>query len=329
MRALIVGAGSVGKRHLANFQSFGVEGLGAVDLREDRRREVSERFPSVRVYDELDVALQGGYDAVVVCTPTAYHTDVARRSLGAGAHVLMEKPISNRLEGVEETLTLANERALICMVGYTYRFWPPLQRLHELITQGVIGRVLFADITFSQYLPDWHPWEDYREWFMSRREEGGGALLDESHAIDLARWLFGEVVEVFCRTGNLSSLEMTADDFAQFVVVFDTGMVATIHLDVFGRQARRTIDVSGERGSLRIDVTEGEIDIFDAESRAQRTIGFQCDRNEMFVAEARHFLGCIREGLTPCVSGQDALRTLRVCLAGQESSSTNCVVRLQ
>ena len=329
MRILIIGAGSVGKRHLNNFRELGVDALGAVDTREDRRREIAERFSSVRVHPRLDDALSEGYDAAVVCTPTAFHTDAARRSLMAGTHVLMEKPISDRLEGVAETLALARQRQRVYMVGYTYRFWPPLQAAHDLLSRGAIGRPLFADITFSQYLPDWHPWEDYRDWFMSSREQGGGALLDESHAVDMARWLLGDITHVSCRTGNLSTLQMTADDFAQFTVAIAPDMLATIHVDVFGRQSRRTLSVTGELGNLHVDISQGEIQVYDVASQSVQTISIASERNEMFLSEARHFLSCIRDGAAPCVSGEDALETLRVCLAGRESSDAHREVALK
>jgi predicted dehydrogenase len=328
MRALIIGAGSVGKRHLANFRQLGIEHLGAVDPRDDRRREIVERFGPARVYVDLDEALRDGYDAVVVCSPTAYHTDAARRSLMAGAHVLMEKPISDRLDGVDGVIALAKERGLVYMVGYTYRFWRPLLAVEDLIARGAIGRPLFADVTFSQFLPDWHPWEDYQDWFMSRREEGGGALLDESHAIDLIRWLFGEVAEVSCRTGNLSTLRMTADDYAHFTLWMDCGMLATIHVDVFGRQPRRTLHVSGDRGNVHVDVTKGELQVYDAQAQSLNVVAIEAERNEMFVDEAKHFLACIRENATPRVSGEDALQTLAVCLAGQESSKTGRAIKV-
>ena len=157
----------------------------------------------------------------------------------------MEKPISDRLEVVSDVISLAKQRGLVYMVGYTYRFWRPLLAVKDLIAQGNDRTSLCADVIFSQHSPDWHPWEDYRDWFMSRRDEGGGALLDESHAIDLVRWLFGEVAEASCRTGNLSSLRMSADDYAHFTLWMDCGCwqpSTSMCSDV----TRRTLHVSGD-----------------------------------------------------------------------------------
>lgn len=328
MRLLVVGAGSIGKRHLQNFRQLGVDHVGVVDVRADRRQEVAERFGITRLYPDIDRALQDDYDAVVVGVPTAYHTEVTVKSVRAGAHVLMEKPISNCWDGLSEVLSEVRRKNLVCLVGYTYRFWPPLLKVNELLERQLIGKVYFADITFSEYLPDWHPWEDYRSWFMSKKEQGGGALLDESHAVDMARWLFGEIEEVFCLTGNISHLEMTADDYAQFIVNYASGASGTIHMDLFGRKHRRSIDTYGEKGNICWEFFSNRVDVYHVEEGFTETITFTCERNDMFIAEAKHFLDCIAGRAQPRVGMEEAMRTLKVLLAGVESSETKKMVRV-
>ena len=321
MRILIVGGGSVGKRHMRNFRALGVEHVGVVDPRADRRAELDAEPGVGATYEELGRALQDGFDAAVVCAPTAYHVPIALDCLRSGLHILMEKPISHELTGVGEMLEEARARRRTFMVGYTYRFWPPLQRLKALLDAEAVGRLLFVHVAFSQYLPDWHPWEDYRTWFMSKKEQGGGALLDESHTLDMVRWLIGEVADLWCEVGNLSALDMTADDYAQFVVRFQTGVRATVHMDVFSRQPQRLIECAGEEGNLRCDLNANELTIYTpgADPVIER---FQCDRNDMFVAEARRFLDVVAGKAAPMVSGEDALATLRLVEAGRLSSRT-------
>lgn len=320
MRILIVGGGSVGKRHLRNFAALGVTAFGVVDPRADRRDELAREPVAPKTYADLGTALAEGYDITVVCAPTAYHVEIGQRAVAAGSHVLMEKPLSDSMRGVAELLTEAGRAGRVFMVGYTYRFWPPLQQVRTLLEAGTIGRIHFAHIVFSQYLPDWHPWEDYRTWFMSKREEGGGALLDESHTIDMARWFLGEVSSLSCETGNLSTLDMTADDFARFFLSFENGTRATVHMDVFGRLPTRRLDFLGEHGHLTCDLNRNEIVVYDARTTETTVTPYTCERNEMFMAEARHFLSCVRDGVPPTVSGQDAARTLAVVLAGAKAS---------
>jgi predicted dehydrogenase len=325
-RILVVGGGSIGKRHAGNFKQLGAH-VGVVETRADRRAEVTEKI-GVGTYEDLDTALKDGYDAVVVGVPTAFHASVAAKSVEAGAHLLIEKPIGNVVADMQKVLKEAERKKLAVLVGYTYRFWPPLLKLKELLDRSVIGRVYSVDIVFSEYLPDWHPWEDYRAWFMSKKELGGGAMLDESHAVDMARWLFGEIGEVFCRTGNLSHLEMTADDYAQFVVSFASGAMGVIHMDLFGRKHRRFLHVCGERGNVSWDFFANRIDIDHVEGRHTEILNFTCERNEMFLTEARHFLDCIEGKAAPVVTGADGLQTLRVLLAGIESSDTKKAIKV-
>jgi predicted dehydrogenase len=322
MRLLVVGGGSIGKRHLANFKQLGVSDLAVVDLRADRRQEVADKLGVSRSYADVDSALREGVDAVVVGTPTAYHTSIALRAIEHGAHVLIEKPISDREDGLDRLIDAARRGDRVLLVGYTYRFWPPLLKLHEILESRVLGRVYFSDVTFSEYLPDWHPWEDYRAWFMSKKDQGGGAMLDESHAVDMARWLFGEIEEVFCSTGNISHLEMTADDYAHFLVGYASGAKGTIHMDLFGRRHRRSIEITAEKGNISWDFFQNRLEVRQVDRPDVESLTFTCDRNDMFLAEARHFLNCIGGSERPVVTGEDAVATLRVLLAGIRSSQT-------
>ena len=328
MKALVVGAGSIGKRHLNNLKTLGVDGLGAVDVRPDRRAEVTESLGVTAVYESVEEALAESYDAVIVGVPTRYHVEVAQKAIDAGAHVLIEKPISDSLEQVDHLLEKAATNDLVVMVGYTYRFWPPLIQAKRAIDAGEIGRVYSAQITFSEYLPDWHPWEDYRSWFMARRDQGGGAILDESHTIDIARWFFGDVDGVFCVGGTVSELEIDADDLAEMVLTFRSGVVANVHMDIYGRKHRKTLSVYGEKGNIDWDFYENRVSIYHADQKATQSWNYNCDRNDMFLEQVKCFLGAIDGKDRPPVDGYDAVETLRVIRAGIESAESGSMVRL-
>ena len=236
MRIAVVGCGSIGKRHLSNLKTLGVDQLAAIDTREDRLEEVRDRIgPEIACFTRIDEALAAGCDGVIVGIPTAHHVDAAMAALSAGAHVLIEKPISNRMEAARALIQAAESKNLTITVGYTYRFWPALKDVKAHLDKGVIGRVYSASIIFSEYLPDWHPWEDYRSWFMAHKDQGGGAVLDESHAIDIMRWLFGEATSVYGINGTISELEIDSDDLAEMVVRFDSRVIGSIHMDIYGR----------------------------------------------------------------------------------------------
>jgi predicted dehydrogenase len=324
MKVLIVGGGSIGKRHLKNFAQLGAQRFGVFDPRPERRDECRQLLPGVETYETLEAAVAGGADLAVICSPTVAHVSQAMACLQAGMHVLLEKPIAMVAEEAEALVDAAARLGSpVLMVGYNYRFSPLVRETQALLARQALGRPLFLEIFFSQYLPEWHPWEDYRSWFMSKKELGGGALLDESHAIDLARALFGEVARVVALTGKLGDLEMTADDYAHLTLEFASGVQGVIHMDIYGRRPRRLFEISGTTGSLTGDLSTHTLTVVDAAARQTSTATWSIDRNDMFLDEASYFLRCVREGagVSPLVTGADALRTLDVVAATQRSAS--------
>lgn len=320
MKALIIGGGSIGKRHLRNFRQLGVERFVVFDPREDRREECRQLLPDVQTCSTVDEAVTTGAEIAVICSPTVAHVDQALRCLARGIHVLLEKPIAMEPSEAETLVSALHTGGPVLMVGYNYRFSPLVREVQQILARQELGRPLFMEIFFSQYLPEWHPWEDYRAWFMSKKELGGGALLDESHAIDLARALFGEVRRTVALTGQLGDLDMSADDYAHLTVEFASGAQGVIHMDIYGRRPRRVLEVSGTTGSLTGDLSTHALTVVEAEARKTTARTWAIDRNDMFLDEAAHFLRCVREGVTPLVDAVDALRTLDVVAAAQQSA---------
>lgn len=328
MKLLVVGCGSVGKRHIGNFKSIGVNNITAADSRQDRLKEVQEKYGIENLYSDFNKAMERDYDAVAICTPPNSHTPIAVRAAEKNCHILIEKPISNSMEGMDKLLNIAKKKHLVIMVGYTYRFWPPLIKVKELLTEKVIGDIYSVRIEFSEYLPDWHPWEDYRTFYMAKKEQGGGAILDESHTVDFARWLFGEIKEVACFNDKLSNLEITSDDIAEMLVRFESGAMGNIHLDIFGRAYRKNLEIIGGKGNMYWDFYQNKVEIYHAKEKKWEIYPFNCDRNVMFVEEVKHFLDCAEKNRTPKISGEDGAKTLKCVLAAIESSKTKKMVRI-
>jgi len=328
VKLLIVGCGSVGKRHLGNFKTIGVDDIGAVDKRSDRLKEVQEKFSVKKVYSDLDAALNEKYDAAVVATPPSLHIPIATKLAENKCHLLIEKPISDNLDGIETLLKVVRDNKLILLVGYTYRFWPPLIKVEELLKKKILGRVYSVRIEFSEYLPDWHPWEDYRTFYMAKKELGGGAILDESHTIDFARWFFGEIKEISCINDKISTLEISSDDIAEMLVRFKSGVVGNIHLDIFGRSHRKNLEIICEKGNIYWDFYQNKVEIYYGDDKRWEIYPYNCERNLMFLEEAKHFLQCVRNGTPPKISGEDGVKTLKCVLAAIESSKTKKVIKM-
>ena len=173
---LVVGCGSIGQRHIGNLQRLGIENILAVEPREDQRKAVADRF-GIEAAGDLPSALARGAFAALICTPSRLHLGQALAAAEAGCHLFVEKPVANSLEGLERLIETVESRRLASLVGCNFRFHPGLRRVKQLIEDGSIGKVISARADFGQYLPDWHPWEDYRKGYSANRSMGGGVLL--------------------------------------------------------------------------------------------------------------------------------------------------------
>ncbi|MBZ5641110.1 MAG: Gfo/Idh/MocA family oxidoreductase, partial [Acidobacteriia bacterium] len=192
MKLAIIGLGSIGRRHLQNFRVVGVETLTAYDLAPAQRETAARHFPFATVTSTLEAALDGA-DGVVVCTPPDSHLAVARMSLDRSVHLMIEKPLTQSVDGVEELLRECDVKGLRVLTAYNWRYWPPMQLVERMLKEGRIGPVRAARTEYAYHLSTRYPGADYRTFYMADVKQGGGCLLDESHAIDYMRWLCGEI----------------------------------------------------------------------------------------------------------------------------------------
>ena len=259
MRITVIGCGSIGKRHIGNLQAIGAQDVVACDIRPDRLQEVKERFGIAQTYQNYWDAISDDADVVVVCTPPKFHISLATAAAEKGCHLLVEKPLSNSLDGVDRLIELCVRRGLVLMTAYNMRFWAPIVKIKALLDEGRIGRVLSARVGMSGYLPDFHPWESPSEFFMFDGELGGGVILDASHAIDFTRWFLGEVAAVSCFNDKISDIEMDADDIALLLLRFESGALVDMHLDLLGRAPRKSCELIGEDGTILWETTTNEV----------------------------------------------------------------------
>jgi predicted dehydrogenase len=315
MRALVVGLGSIGRRHARNWAALG---LGPVS--------VCHRS------DDLDAALAVQPEVVFVTNPTSLHVETACKAVRAGAHVFIEKPIGHELNGVADLLEQARRKQRQLMVGYNLRFHPGLMRLKELVERRAVGRIVSARAEAGEYLPDWHPWEDYRHGYSARRNLGGGPVLTFSHELDALCWVLGAPTRVTGMTAHASSLETDTEDVAELVLRFADGPLASVHVDFARRPPRRSLELVGEEGVLRWEYEEGRVLQYAPATRQWRVeeLDRRFERNDMYVAELRHFVACVRgEVERPLIDGEQGAAVLAIALAGLRSSATGRAVDLQ
>jgi glutamate-1-semialdehyde aminotransferase/spore coat polysaccharide biosynthesis protein SpsF (cytidylyltransferase family)/predicted dehydrogenase len=319
-RALVVGCGSIGRRHARNLKSLGVKQLGFCDTSPEALKQCLEEAPG-EIFSDYSEALQKFKpDIVLLCTPPVYHVDEARAALRAHAHVFIEKPLSHESSGIQALIAEARRRDRNVQIGYNMRFHPGLQILKEVIDSGKIGRVMWLNVEAGQYLPDWRPWQNYRESYSARHELGGGIILDGSHELDYICWLLGRPTEVTCRAEHLSSLDVDVEDSAWIYLSFPERRRAELHLDFVQRVYTRTCKVVGESGTAFWDFSVPEVRWFSTEHSTWNSVPFVFEANDMYVSEMIHFLESLGTGTGPMIDLDQGRDVIRVVEAAKKSS---------
>jgi predicted dehydrogenase len=320
VKLAVIGLGSIGRRHLQNFRAVGVETLSAYDAVPAQRAAAARQFPFAEVTPTLEPALDGAH-GVVICTPPDSHLPLARMGAERGAHLMIEKPLTQSVDGVEEFLRGCDAKGLRVLTAYNWRYWPPMLLVEHMLKEGRIGPVRAARTEYAYHLSIRYPGGDYRKSYMADARQGGGCLLDESHAIDYMRWLVGEIVEVSAVVDRVSSLEITSDDIADLTVRFVSGTVGNIHMDLFAWNMHSHFELLGEAGVIQWRRLENEVRVFFPDVNRWEVYPFTCQLNDMYVEEARHFLACIRGEALPRCDGWDGLKTMRVIEAARRAAA--------
>lgn len=333
MNALIVGLGSIGRRHLMNLRAVCPK-AGLTVL----RRPTSAAAPSgdaaeefhAEIVHSLNEALERQPAFAVIASPAACHLETALPLAERGIHLLIEKPLAHSTAGVDELISVCERNRIVALVGYQLRFEESLRTLRDAVRDKRIGRVLGFHAEVGQYLPDWRPGSDYRRTASASRELGGGALLELSHELDYTRWIFGEPATVFAQVAPLGDLGLDVDDYADLTLSFRNGVFGHIHLNMVQRAPSRTCRVIGAEGTLIWDALSGRVQCYSAASGAWSDLCPEKprDRNAAYIAQIRHFLDCIAGRATAAVTLRDGRQVLRIIEAARASSDAGRVLEI-
>ncbi len=333
MKILIAGLGSIGRRHFRNLVALGQKDL--VLYRTHKATLSDNELAGYPVETNLAEALEKHQpQAVIVANPTALHMDVAIPAAEAGCAVLLEKPIAEDLSRIEALRCAAEKNGNRILVGFQFRYHPTLNTAKELIEAGALGKILTVHAHWGEYLPNWHPWEDYRASYAARDDLGGGVIRTLTHPLDYLRYLLGEVEQLSALNGHISALELAGvEDVAEIGLRFKNGAIGGVHVNYFQRPAVHRLEIVGTVGTLRWDNADGTLihyqmpDAFGGiypqpaaaiETRYHVPAGFE--RNQLFVAQTQHFLEVAAGRENPRCSLEDGIRALEMALAARKSN---------
>lgn len=317
---VVAGLGSIGRMHALSLCALGQErrvrlyrtGLGAPLVGE------LARLPFER---DLGAALARAVSGVVVANPTSLHVPVALQALRAGCHVLLEKPLSHDLDGLAALSAAQAAGPGRVLVGFQWRFHPGLRAVKRWLEQGRVGEVVQAQACWGEWLPGWHPGEDYRRGYAARAELGGGVLLTLCHPFDYLRFLLGEVESVSAECARRSGLELDVEDTAIVTLRMRSGALVVVTLDYARRPASHTLRVTGRDGVIAWDGLSGVARLRGVDGRRARVAprpGYT--RARLFRAQMRHWLACVDAGAAPACTLDDGVAALRVVLAAKQAA---------
>lgn len=327
LRVLVIGYGSIGKRHTNNLMKLSeIE----VSICSKNKEAIQLERKGIKIYTSINKALKEKFDIGFICNETSLHIETAIKLAKNNQHIFLEKPLSNSLKNISTLLKLINKKKLITMIGCNMRFHEGIKLMKELLDKHEIGKIISASAENGSYMPDWHPDEDYRLGYASRKKLGGGVVLTQIHEVDYLYWFFGKVSEVFAITGKISDLDIDVEDYCESLLKFKNNILVNLHLDYFQRPAKRTCKIIGTEGQILWNWENNHVQIYKNTNKKWITkkIDKKMDRNKMYVDELEYFLDCVNKNKIPMNSIIEAIEPQKISLAIKESAKKKQKIKL-
>ncbi len=319
-RILIVGLGSIGRRHMTNLSVRFPTAAFTVLRQAAVRDDLCERF-GARVVTDLDAALADGCDLAVISSPSSNHIDTLPALIANGCAMLVEKPIVASLADCDAVLEmLAHAPKAVRISGFNFRHIPSLIKMQRLVQSGALGTIVRASFTAGQWLPDWRPAQDYRQSYSADAARGGGVELDLVHEIDVARWLFGDLTLQFAQGGRLSSLGLASNDVSAMIFTGQSNApIVQVTLDYVSRKRLRHYEVVGDKAGLCWDIG-GMLDQITPDGRSPLTLppgGFDVAQSYIDMVD-RIAAAMAGDWQEPLQTLEDGIASTRLALQARE-----------
>lgn len=329
--ALIVGSGSIGQRHIKNLKSIGVDSMVALRSKKGHHKTLPAELNIAEVEEWGEIAKYKP-DIAIISNPTSLHLEAVRKSIPFVKGIFIEKPLSSSLEGTEEILNLMDEKKVVSFVGHNLLFHPIIKSIREFMTSREVGRPINIQCQVGQWLPDWHPYEDYRKSYNARKDLGGGVSRTLIHEIHLVAELAGPPVEVCSMLSKSDLLELEVDTVSNVMIRHDSGCVSQVHLDYIQKPSHRSGIITFERGWATYDFNESRVVAQGLDDKTPDLIWSDKNyqNNEMYVEQTRKFIEYVEEGrMKHSYDALSSLDSLRIVEALFVSIEKNKCVKLE
>ena len=325
-KILVIGYGSIGRRHVENLLS--ISDLEIIVC--TKRNDIKKLKKRVKVYSTLKQCLKEKPDMGIVSNETSLHVQTAIKLAKEGLDLFLEKPLSSSLKDVKKLHTIVKKKKLIIQMGCNLRFHPCIKKIKNMIDQQKIGKIISAQVQTCSYLPDYHPWENYRRGYAARKDLGGGIILTQIHEIDYMYWLFQEVENVISMSGKFSDLDVNVEDYAASLLRFKNKIIGELHMDYFQRPDFKSCQIRGTKGEIYWDSDNNCVNIYDMNKKRWKTElevkNYQ--RNFSYVEELKHFLKCVKQKKETINDLEQGIDTLKIALAIKKASKLMIAVNV-
>lgn len=289
MQFLIIGGGSIGKRHIQNLRTLGYADIFCLKRNRD---DLFAKENEVKVIVNISELENTRIDAVFICTPTSLHNEGLKIAVKLNAAIFMEKPLIHNKEGLDDAKEILSEYQQPFFIGFMLRYHPLVQKIAALLRERKVGEVYSARFEFGSYLPYWHPYEDYKESYASRKDLGGGVINTITHELDLIQYYFGAPQYIQCTKANLGKLNIEVEEIAEAVFQYSDKLV-TLHIDYLQKDYDRRIRILGDEGSIEWNWHKRKV-VLKVHKKKDEVYSLKnLDINQLYLDEIKEFIGII------------------------------------
>ena len=294
--ALIIGAGSIGQRHIRNLKKIGINDIIALRSKKGHYKKLPKDLQVIEV-NSWDDAIEKKPDIAVISNPTGLHLEVASKISKHVKGVFIEKPLSNSLDKCQELLDTLTEYKVVSFVGHNLMFHPIIKKIIKFYDENDVGEIINIQCQVGQWLPDWHPYEDYKKAYFARKDLGGGVVLTLIHEVHLVIELAGLPIRVFGEITGYKKLDLDVDVCSDLMLKHKTGTVSQIHLDYLQQPSHRSGLVTFEKAWLGYDFSKMELTGQRINEEPQMLWNNpDYDSNKMYVDQLKEFIRFVEEG---------------------------------
>ena len=324
MNFLVIGGGSIGKRHIRNLKSLGYSNIWC--LKRNKDVEFEKETGSIVVVDISEI--NQDINAVFVCTPTSLHYEGIKIAIKLRAAIFMEKPLIHELELLDEIRQLLIGYDRPFFIGFMLRFHPLVKKIKDVVDKDKLGKVYSARFEFGSYLPFWHPWEDYRVGYAARKELGGGVINTITHELDLIQFIFGKPDSLLCQKMNAGKLSINVEEIAETIFRYNDKLVS-LHLDYLQKDYDRKIRILCDEGYINWNWHDNQLIIKKYNEQPEIIHLENFDVNQLYVDELKTFIDIISNQIMKHELDIDhALNNTELTIKMHESADNNKTVKL-